>query len=176
LSGIRKVDFRNLSYTGPEDYPESFTLKNGKKEFVVDREDGILVDKIFYDDLTGDGQEEAIITMTIETGGTGQPSLVFIYTLDGEKLISLWKFISGDRAEGGLRDIYTEDGGLVVELFGDSKFANDRWESEIPEGKFRGLCCPTVYTKTKFIWDGRRFAVDGTPKVFDISETSHRSH
>jgi hypothetical protein len=175
-NGIRKVDFQNLSYTGPEDYPESFALKNGKKEFVADKEDGILLDKIFYDDLTGDGREEAIVRMSIQTGGSAIPSLVFIYTLEGETPRTLWKFISGDRAEGGLRDVYAKEGLLVIELFGNSNFVNDTWESTIPEGKFKGLCCPTVYTKTKFGWDGRRFAVNGTPEVFDIFENSHPTH
>jgi hypothetical protein len=60
-SPIRKIDFRNFTYTGPDDYAETFTLKNGEKPFVWRKEDGISLDDVKYADLTGDGNEEAIL-------------------------------------------------------------------------------------------------------------------
>lgn len=175
-ASIRKVDFRNFTHTGPADYDsESFTLKNGQKPYVHDHEDGIFLNKVSYADLTGDGQEEAILRMTIQTGGTAIPSFIFIYALEDKKLKTLWKFTSGDRAEGGLKDVYSKDGALIIELFGDSKFLDGKWEHDWPAGKFKGLCCPTVYTKTRFKWDGEQFAVDGTREMFDITKTDRKN-
>lgn len=170
-TSIRKVDFQNFTYVGPDDYSETFALKNGEKAFVLDKEDGIFLGNILYDDLTGDGREEAIIRMEIQTGGSAIPDPVFVYTLADKKPKNLWKFVTGDRAEGGLKDVYAIDGILIVELYGDNKFKNGMWESTIPDGKFKGFCCPTVYTRTKFKWDGKEFVVKDIPELFDIAHT-----
>lgn len=172
-AAISKVDFKNFTYTGPDEYPETFRLENGKLE-IFDKEgrveEGYFLQEVTYSDLTGDGEEEAIITISIQTGGSAMPHLVFVYTLENHKPQTLWRFITGDRAEGGLKNIYGDNGKLVVELFGETRFVNGEWVSDIPSGKFKGLCCPTLYTKNRFNWDGKKFAVEGTPEIFDIEQ------
>ncbi len=173
-SPIRNVDFKNFTYTGPDDYPETFRLENGKLGYVPDKEgrieEGYSLQEVAYSDLTGDGEEEAIIVVYILTGGSAMPHLVFVYTLENHKPQMLWRFITGDRAEGGLKNIYGDSQKLVVELFGENKFVNGEWVSDIPSGKFKGLCCPTLYTKTRFRWNGKQFVVEGTPEIFDIEQ------
>ncbi len=111
---------------------------------------GVSLDNINYGDTTTDGQEEAIINLSIQTGGSATPNAIYVYTIKNEKPELLWSFDTGDRAEGGLKKVYAENGNLIVELFGDDKFENGEWEYDIPEGKFKGLCCPKVFTKFRF--------------------------
>ena len=99
--------------------------------------------KVFYGDVTGDGVEDAIVSMNILTGGSAMPGLVYVYALRENRLKLLWSFSTGDRADGGMRAVYAEHGQLVVEL-------NDPFGS-------RGDCCPTHFTRTRYEWRGKRF-------------------
>ena len=95
-------------------------------------------------------------------------SIIYFYTLQNNKPKLLWSFGTGDRADGGLKKIYVENGELIVELFGENKFVDGKWESHIPKEKFRGACCPSLYTETHFKWNGKKFIVEGKPAIFDI--------
>ncbi len=110
VSPIRKVDFENFTYPDAGDYQE-FKLKNGAKSYKHLEEDGIYLGKIEYTDVTGDRKEDAILLMGIQTGGSAIPTLIYIYTLKNEKPKLLWAFMTGDRADGGLKDIYAENDG-----------------------------------------------------------------
>ena len=167
-SAIGKIDFKNFAFSETEGY-EKFTLKDGEKTFEMGKEDGISLDKMEYSDVTDDGEKEAILTMSIQTGGSSMPNLIYIYTLRNGKPILLWSFITGDRAEGGLKKVYAENGELVVETFGDNKFENDEWEFHFPKNKFTGYCCPSAYTKIHFKWNGKKFAPEGKPELFDYN-------
>lgn len=165
-SAIQKIDFKNFTFPETDGY-ERFTLKDGEKTFEMGKEDGISLGKTEYSEVTGDSEKEAILIMSIQTGGSSTPNLVYIYTLKNEKPQLLWSFITGDRAEGGLKNVYADNGKLVVETFGDNKFENDEWEFNFPKNKFSGYCCPTAYTKIRFKWNGKKFAVEGKPELFD---------
>lgn len=185
---IRKVDFKNfrypsvymdeagLSFSGLEKRSDIdfFELKNGRQA-KTETEDGATLGKIEFADVTGDGESEAIVEISPETGGNCSCNMVYIYGYYDRKLRLLWAFGSSDRAQGGLKKIYAENGGLVVELFGDSRFENGKWNYTIPEGKFNGLCCPTVFTRTRFKWNGEKFAVEGTPELFDYDWKKRQS-
>ena len=148
---IRSVDFANSSYPWiPDlgDAKKSFTLRNGERP--ATRNDSGLIDEmgvffqsVKYGDVTGDGIEEAIVFLSIQTGGSATPGLVYIYTLHKDRPTLLWVRSTGDRADGGLRDVYAQNGQLVVEL-------NTSVGS-------RGDCCPTRYTRTRYEWRGGRF-------------------
>ena len=56
---------------------------------------------ITYGDVTSDGEEEAIIELYAEAGGTEASEDVFIYAMRSGNPVLLWKFETGDRAEGG---------------------------------------------------------------------------
>ena len=172
-SPIRKVDFENFTYTYPQDSSYKFTLKNGTKEQIRDKEDGAILQKIEYGDVTNDGEDEALIDIYPLTGGNCQCEMVFIYTMQNDKPKLLWSFDTWDKAEGGFKKAYAENGNLVVELFGDNKYENDKWDFGFPE-KSNGYCCPTAYTKIRFKWNGEKFVTDGKPELFDYDWKSQQ--
>ncbi|MEP6850589.1 MAG: hypothetical protein ABI999_17150 [Acidobacteriota bacterium] len=167
-SPIRKIDFKNFRFTGPDDYAETFILREGEKSFVPRKEDGIHLEQIEYADLTSDGSDEAIIVMSIQTGGSSAPGLVFIYALENERPKCLWKSMTGDRADGGFKSLDIEKGNLVIQLYGDTRLVNGSWKTKIPDGRM-GDCCPTVFTSSVFTWDGHRFVQDGESVIKEIS-------
>jgi len=132
---IRKVDFKNFTYE-PEcayDDDKKITVKNGEYSYEKPA-DGYTdhfyfnVNEVSYGDLNGDNSEEAIVLTTCNTGGTGNFTEGFIYTLKGGKPALFTTIPGGDRAEGGLRTTRVENGQLVVE-------SND-------PGETGGACCP----------------------------------
>ena len=170
-SALRKIDFKNFTYPWPEGLgsgEKSFALKNGERVFVMGGQMGVSLAKAEYADVTGDGREEAFLDLSIQTGGSAMPSMIYVYSLENEKPRLLWSFVTGDRAAGGFKKIYAENGELIVETFGDNKFENNEWKFDYPKDKFRGDCCPTAYTKIRFKWNGRKFVAGATPEVFDF--------
>lgn len=158
-SPIRNIDFKNFLYVGPDDYSETFVLKEGEKSFVRGEEDGIQLADVKYHDLTGDGQEEAIVRMNIQTGGSAIPSLVFVYSVDQGRPVSLWKFTTGDRADGGLKSVVGENGDLIVELYGDNNLVSGKWVTT--ENKIMTCAsCPVHFTRSVLGWNGIRFDLD----------------
>jgi hypothetical protein len=154
ISPIRDVDFRNFTYpyteelVEPLDPEQTFTLKEGERPETRNRDGqvdgmGIYLREVKYGDATGDNREEAIVTMNLVTGGTSQPGIVYVYAFEGGGPKLLWGFVTGDRADGGLRSVRAEDGSLVVEL-------------NSPDGS-RGDCCPAFFTRIKYRWTGERF-------------------
>ena len=177
-SPIRKIDFENFKYPWTEDLSspddETFTLKKGERPFERNGQMGISLGKIEYADVTNDGEEDAIMSMSVQTGGSSMPSMIYIYTLQNNSPKLLWHFDTGDRAEGGLKNIYAASGNFIIELFGDDQFENGEWKYDIPENKFKGLCCPTVFTKFKFKWTGEKFVEAGKPALFDYDNSNAR--
>jgi hypothetical protein len=171
-SPIRDIDFENFTYPWTAEMStfhdeKSFTLTNGEREFVRNGQIGVSMAKIVYGDVTNDGEVEAFINLGVQTGGSAMPNMIYIYTLENGKPKLLWSFDTGDRAEGGFKKIYAENGVLVVELFGDTHYEKGSWIFNIPEGKFKGMCCPTLYTKNYFKWNGKRFVISDSPKLLD---------
>jgi hypothetical protein len=164
-SRIEGIDFRNFTYTGPADYDVTFTLKDGEKPW--NGEEGFLLQEVEFFDVTADGEDEAIVVIFIQTGGSACPHFIFVYALDTNRPRALWTFMSGDRAEGGYKQVLSENGDLVLELFGDNRFENGEWKFDIAEGKFDGLCCPTTFTRFRFAWDKSKFVLMGQPELFD---------
>src|SRR5436309_442423 len=61
----------------------------------------------------------------------------------------LWGFLTGDRADGGLRHIAAENGCLTIELYGkDTRIGGKLFGSE------PGLadCCAMSVTRTNYRW------------------------
>ena len=61
-----------------------------------------------YGDVTGDGIEEAMMMLGIETRGSAIPEVVYIFGLEHDRPKLVWSFETGDRADGGLRQVYAE--------------------------------------------------------------------
>jgi hypothetical protein len=171
---IRAVDFRNFTFPEteglhiPHSRKRSFKLKDGSlpetrdKQGFVD-EMGIDLSKVSYGDVTGDGQEEAIVVLSILTGGSAMPNCVYIYTWDQRRPKLLWAFDTGDRADGGLRRVNAENGYLLVELYGARKILGKDLGAE--DKTNRGACCPTFFTRAFYKWTGNGFRLASKPKV-----------
>jgi len=148
---IRSVDFGNFAYPWSSDLGDakkSFTLRDGQRPATRNQrglidEMGVFFQSVKYGDVTGDGIEEAIVSLSIQTGGSATPGLIYIYTFQKNSHKLLWLRSTGDRAEGGLRDVYAQNGQLVVEL-----------NSSVGS---RGDCCPARFTRTSYEWRRGRF-------------------
>jgi hypothetical protein len=120
-------------------------------------------------DVTGDGIEEAIVILKIETGGSAIPQLVYVYEAKDGQPNLIWNFRTGDRSDGGLKDIRPELGQVVLELYGQDRFLL----GEIETGKITGdeeqICCPTHFTRSIYEWDKGRFTRKGDRLTFQTA-------
>jgi hypothetical protein len=173
-SPIRQLDFKNFTYpklpTGKCSMNE-VRLTNGRYEAPesiagkIPSVDcwSVVLGLITYGDVTGDDEEEAIIELYAERGGTEASEDVYIYSMQGGNPVLLWKFETGDRADGGPRRIAAENGRLVIELFGiGTAIGKKLYGSEDV-----GTCCPKHFTRTRYKWVGTQFQQDGTQEVFE---------
>lgn len=148
---IRKIDFKNFTYVIGNLSGENkmkVTVKNG--EFFRNKEDDKLyfsVQSVEYGDINGDGQDEAIVTTVYNSGGTGNFSDGFVFTLKNGKPIVLTGFEGGDRAYGGLVSAKVSNGILVVE--------------RNSPGEFGGSCCAEFIETTRYRWNGKQLAQIG---------------
>jgi hypothetical protein len=86
---------------------------------------------------------------------------VYIFTLRNNRPKFLWGFEGGDRAWGGLRRAYVQDGELVIELFGRGTYIGGELLSTEPAG----LCCPRSFTRTHYRWRKGRFRQRGKMEI-----------
>lgn len=151
---IRTVDFGNFTY-----HPHCI----GKKTISVTVKDGTFtkatkeanftdrlyfsVDAPVYGDVDGDDREDAIVLSLCNTGGSGQFSEGFIYSLRDGKPTLLTGIAGGDRADAGLRAA-TVKGGLITV---------DR--NAMTEGG--GECCAEFAVKTTYRWTGKELRTSG---------------
>jgi len=153
---IHKIDFKNFTYQpycAGED-TKSIHVKNGEYSKAT-QEDGFVdhfyfnIMDVTYGDVTGDGEDDAMILSVCNTGGTGNFTEGFVYTMKAGKPALLARVPGGDRADGGLRSITVENGLLVVEY-------ND------PE-KAAGACCPEGVAIQKMRVSGSKVIDVGSP-------------
>lgn len=166
--GLRRIDFANYThrvFDRDADLPPTFqrltssagrwiTLKNGKYE--VDSpvgRDWVRVDLRFvsYGDVTGDGQEEALVALRIGSGGTQEWSTLFVYAWDGSHARLIDAFWTGDRANEGLHRVYAEEGRLVTEIYDAATAVGD--------------CCASGILRVRSRWSGRNFVEVGRETV-----------
>ena len=125
-----------------------------------------------YFDITGDGHDEAIVILKVETTGNAIPQLVYIYEWkDGQPQL-LWNFRTGDRADGGLKDMRAENGEFVVELFGQDRFLLGETETGKITGDEEQLCCPIYFTRTFYKWNGRDFLMQRKRLTYSVTDPS----
>jgi hypothetical protein len=157
---IRDVDFANYTYEpfcagGPDDKLEKVTVKN--REFASEKQEEGYVDRfhfrvfeIAFGDITGDRRDEAVVLTVCNTGGTGNFSEGFVYTMRAGKPTLVSRIPGGDRAYGGLRTAKIENGLIVIE-------SND-------VGELGGACCPEMIVTTKYKLTRNRLVRSG-PEV-----------
>jgi hypothetical protein len=160
-SSIRSIDFASFTYPATPIYSKgakSFTLQNGKYQGRLN--DGadipypVSLVYLIYGDVTGDGAEEAMAILFENVKGTAIPYYVYIYTLEKGSPKLLWAFETGDRADRGLRQVYAENGELVIEQF----FNPDPIIGKCP-------ACPTHFTRRRYEWGGNSFRQKGKKEV-----------
>ncbi|HLM00494.1 MAG TPA: serine/threonine-protein kinase, partial [Pyrinomonadaceae bacterium] len=96
---IRKVNFKKLKYINGSD--------------VIDGKDAVLTVK--FGDLDGDMVEDAAVTMTYSTGGSGAFSEGYVYSVENGKPVKITQFDGGDRWSGGLIDAKISNQKLYVD-------------------------------------------------------------
>jgi len=153
---IHAVDFRNgFTYdVGFGDEPRPVTVKNGEYSHAADDEKVYFeVRKVVYGDLTGDGKDEAIVETLLNTGGTGQFTDGLVFEFRGGKAVLVGSLGTGDRADGGVFDVFIRDGKIYDERFGQ---------------EHSGACCPE-YVET-------HVAVLRAGKLQEIGKPSRRAY
>jgi len=160
-SDIHSVDFKNFTYhphCASED-AQAVRVKNGEysKETQMDGYVDHFYFNVFdisYGDVNGDGKDEAVVLSSCNTGGTGNFTEGFVYTIKAGKPTLIASIPGGDRADGGLRRAWVQDGLLFVD-------ANEATEDS-------GSCCPQAAVITKYRVAGGKLAQVGEPQHRDL--------
>ena len=191
-SPIGSFDFKNFTFQLPRgwqnpDGTDDITLKNGrvarvetatndemdpdeKAEAKRARRIGMSYVTTKYFDLTGDGQDEAVVILKVETGGAAIPQMGYVFTWKNNGPELLWLFRTGDRADAGLKDIRQEGSEMVVELYGQDRFLLGGIETAKVTGDEEQLCCPSFFTRSRYKWNGTNFLMQGKRLTFSISD------
>jgi hypothetical protein len=176
-SPIGKFDFRNFSYPLPRGWQDSdgaeVELVNGKRPLELTEDEkriGMSYSTTKFLDVNGDGQDEAVVILKIDTGGSAIPHLVYIFTWKDSEPELLWNFRTGDRADGGLKDIRVENGETVIELFGQDRYIVGELDTAKITGDEEQLCCPTHFTKSRYKWNGNVFRLEGKRLTFSTAD------
>lgn len=166
-SSIRSIGFANFKYPGSrglfttsEYKTNSFVLQNGRS-IQTSKQYGMSLVEVSFGDITGDGVEEAMVVLNVETDGSAGVDHVYLYRFQGGKPVFLWGFESGDRAWGGLKQVYANGGNLIIELYGKGTQIGGALGVTEPVG----LCCPRSFTRTRYKWQCNRFRQQGQPEI-----------
>jgi hypothetical protein len=170
---IGKFDFKNYSYPLPRGWQDpdggDAQLENGSRKMTEDKI-GVNYVTTRYMDATGDGQDEAIVILKLVTAGSAIPQVVYIFEWKDSKPELIWFFRTGDRADGGLKDMRAEDGMLTVELFGQDRFLLGAVETSKITGDEEQLCCPGFFSRSRYKWNGKNFLMQGKRQTFSVAD------
>jgi hypothetical protein len=175
------VDFRNYSYPWSgtpswSDHLQWLDPSGGKKVHLTDGHwsdqteldelpegsipiPGLQLESVKFGDVTGAGQDDAIVVIRYDSGGTQFSYFVYIYSFVKVRPNLLAYFHAGDRASSGLYQVYAQNMQLVVELFDPSRKTGD--------------CCASGYIRTRYRWESGKFKVTG-PREFGKPKVSSR--
>lgn len=174
-SPIGNFDFRNYVYKLPRGWQdadgEDAILENGERR-MAEKRIGLSYVATKYGDANGDGADDAFVILKIVTAGSAIPQIVYVFGWKDEKPEMLWHFRTGDRADGGLKNVYSDSGELVVELFGKDRYILGEVETMEIDGDEEQLCCPTHFTRTRYKWNGNNFLMRGKRLTFSIADSS----
>ena len=191
-SPIGTFDFKNYTYELPRgwqnpDGTTEITLVKGKvppvegkvsdemsdeekAEEKTKRRIGLSYVTTKYFDATGDGEDEAVVILKIETAGSAIPQLAYVFTWKDSAPELIWPFRTGDRADGGLKDIRAENGQIVVEIYGQDRFVLGQTETGKITDDREQLCCPTYFTRSFYKWNGKSFLLQGKRLTFSLAD------
>jgi hypothetical protein len=160
---IGKVDFANFTYPLPRGWQNAenkeVKLDDGKHPMSKEKV-GMMLLQVKYGDLTGDSEAEAIVVLGVITGGLTNLNIVYIVKQEGNSPRIIWTFETGDKGDGGLKDISAENGLLNLELYGKDRYIFKQKETlKIEDDYDTPVCCPKWFTKTTYKWNGRDFGI-----------------
>ena len=121
---FKKVDFKNFKYPAYHWSINIIPLKDGGYEYDYPHSGGEIygLDAVYYADLTGDTEKEAIVNLSVfSCGGScdGGSDIFYVYAIKQNKLKLLWHFQTGSLAYGGgLKSFHVKNKKIVVEEFG----------------------------------------------------------
>lgn len=155
---ITGVDFKNFTYhpscAEDSDSGKNVTVKDG--EYSYEKQEDGYVDRFYFStqdavfgDLTGDGKPEAVVISVCNTGGTGNFTEGYIFALRNGKPVQIAVLPGGDRAFGGIREVWIENDELWVET-------ND-------PGELGGACCPTLVITSRYKLSGSKLVESAKP-------------
>lgn len=174
VSPIGKIDFKNYTYPLPRGWQGAggvaeLTIENGiAPASQEDKQIGLSYVTAKYLDVTGDGQDEAFVILKIETAGAAIPQVVYVFEWQNNTPELIWYFRTGDRADGGLKDLRAENGELIVELYGQDRFVLGETETGKITGDEEQLCCPIFFTRTTYKWNGKNFLMQRKRLTFSV--------
>ncbi len=192
-SPLGTFDFRNFTYPLPRGWHhpdgDEIVIENGKlrpklRDISEDmspeekaaaraeRRIGMSYVTTKFLDVDNDGEDEAAVVLKIETGGNAIPQLVYVFGWKDGKPELQWNFRTGDRADGGLKDIRAENGEMIVELYGQDRFLLGQTETGKITGDEEQLCCPTYFTRTFYKWNGKIFQMQRKRLTFQVANPS----
>ncbi len=172
---VRAIDWQNRTYASGG-APGGYPVVDGEYAYAWD-EDGKIVSADYqpkdpdayvergwftvsppvFGDVDGDGVEDALIVTVENTGGTGQFSMLEVYTIRGGQAVVLGAIPGGDRGDGGLSDVALEGRVIVVE----------RMHSVDGDG----ACCPSKLQRERWRWTGAAFVEDVAARTLtDLGE------
>lgn len=171
---IGTIDFRNFTYPFPRGWQDrdarEFTLENGVRP-KTEEKIGMSYLTTKFLDATGDGTDEAFVVMKIETGGSAIPQIVYVFSMsDSGEPELIWHFRTGDRSDGGLKDIRAENGEIIVELYGQDRYILGEIETMKITGDEEQICCPTHFTRSNYKWNGTHFILQGKRLTFSTAD------
>jgi hypothetical protein len=145
VKSIHDVDFCNLNYAVEG---QIVHLQGGRADVPNREDEGITrikagLDEVLYGDLTGDGREEAVVSLGYNLGGTGNFTFANIYGIVGGRLIILGQIEGGDRAYGSFHNIAIERTRLRVVR---------NWTTTC-------MVCTEGYETTWWKWNGKRLTL-----------------
>ncbi len=172
-SPIGEFDFENYSYPLPRGWQDADSkevkLEGGKRRLTEEKIGMEYVTTKFFD-VNADESDEAFVILQVRTGGTAIPQIVYIFEWKSNKPELLWYFRTGDRADGGLKRIYSDEGNLVVELYGRDRYIFSQMETSKIVGDEQQLCCPTHWTKTRYKKQGDGFSMQGDRWTYSVKD------
>ncbi len=193
-SPLGTFDFRNYTYPLPRgwqnpDGSDEIKLVNGKvtpnagkvTEDMSDEEKaavraqrriGMSFVTTKYMELTGDGEDEALVILKVETEGSAIPQMGYIFSWKGDAPELIWSFRTGDRSDGGLKNVRAENGMMTIELYGQDRFLLGGNETGKITDDREQLCCPTYFTRSVYRWNGSTFVMQGKRLTYSVSDPS----
>jgi hypothetical protein len=160
-SAIREIDFGNFRF--PSIPPDRTTIQLRDGILQPTRNEKGLIDEMgasllttIYGDVTNDQKEDVIIILSLQTGGSALPNYIYVYSIEGKSTNLLKSFYTGDRADGGLRQIRIVDGNIILETYN-------------PKGK-KGDCCPIFFDRVVYKWKSGKFIKKGKKETLPNEE------